>query len=216
MQNYALWWPVVGGVTFLAVLILAVVLTGGQSPSSKTKLKRKKTKKRSRSHSPHDTTGHTVKKRINVFKRCGRCRRNITITDTHDLCLACLGMEHPILNCELCMAFTWKTFRARFLRQFLWVSAARERPASKDPGPPSSSVSSSVIAKTIARVEGYLQYQELMFDAAKCFKTFNTQASAPLDVSSSLSAQEESAGSSVEGEGGQANFLSYWGVFLTA
>ncbi len=210
MQNYALWWPVVGGVTFLAVLILAVILTGGQSPSSKAKLKRKKTKKRWHSRSPHDTTGHTVKKHINVFKRCGRCRRKITVTDTHDLCLECLGKEHPMLDCELCMAFTWKTFRARFLRQFLWVSAARERPELKDQlGPPSSSVSSSIIAKTIAKVEGYLQYQELMSDPAKCFKTFDTQASAPLDVSSPLSAQEESAGSSVEGEGGQANSSSH-------
>ena len=125
MQNYALWWPVVGGVTFLAVLILAVVLAGGQSPSSKTKQKRKKTKKRSRSRSPQDTTGHTVKKRTNVLKKCGRCK-----------------------------------------------------------------------------------IVELMSDAAKCFKSFNTQASAPLDVSSSLSAQEESASSSAEGEGGEANSSS--------
>ncbi len=114
-----------------------------------------------------------------------------------------------MLNSELCMAFTWKTFRARFLCQFLWVSAVREKPEAKDPGPPSASVSSSVIAKTIARVEGYLQYQELMSDAAKCYKSFNTQALAPLDVSASLSAQEESAGSSVEGEGGEANSSSH-------
>ncbi len=161
MQNYTLWWPVVGGVTFLAVLILAVVLAGGQSPSSKAKQKRKKTKKRSRSRSPHDTTGHTVKKRTNAFKRCGKCRRKISVTDTHDLCLACLGKEHPMLNCELCMAFTGKTFRARFLRQFLWVGAARSKPSDRDPSSPSSSVSTSVIAKTIAKV-GFLQYQECL------------------------------------------------------
>ncbi len=35
-----------------------------------------------------------------------------------------------------------------------------------------------------------------MSDAAQCYKRFNSQASAPLDVSSSLSAQEESASSS--------------------
>ncbi len=40
-----------------------------------------------------------------------------------------------MLNCELCMDFTWKTFRARFLRQFLWVGAAKSKPADKDPGP---------------------------------------------------------------------------------
>ena len=48
-----------------------------------------------------------------------------------------------------------------------------------------------------------------MSDAAKCFKSFNTQASAPLDVSSSLSAQEESSSSSTEGEGGEANPFSH-------
>ena len=44
-----------------------------------------------------------------------------------------------------------------------------------------------------------------MSDAAQCYKRFNSQASAPLDVSSSLSAQEESASSSTEGEGGETN-----------
>ncbi len=97
------WWAVL---LFLAVLILVVVLVGGRSPSSKAKQKRKKTKKRSRSRSPQHTTGHTVKKRTNVFKRCGRCRPKFTVTDTHDLCLACLGREHPMLDRELCMAFT--------------------------------------------------------------------------------------------------------------
>ncbi len=113
-----------------------------------------------------------------------------------------------MLNCELCMAFTWKTFRARFLRQFLWVSAVRQNPA-VDKGPPPAKVSSSIIAKAIEKVEGYLEYQDLMSGAAKCYKSFNKQALAPLDVSSSLSAQEESAGSSTEGEGGEASSSSH-------
>ncbi len=116
MQNYALWWPVVGGLAFLTVLILVIVLTGDHSPHPKTKQKQKKSKKRSRSRSPQDTTGHGLKKRTNVFKQCGRCRHKITVTDTHNLCLACLGREHRMLNCNQCMAFTWKTFRSRFLR----------------------------------------------------------------------------------------------------
>ncbi len=90
-----------------------------------------------------------------------------------------------MLDRELCMAFTWKTFRARFLRQFLWVSAVRQN-AAVDKGPPPASVSSSVIAKAIAKVEGYLEYQDLMSDATKCYKSFNEQASAPLNVSSSF------------------------------
>ena len=112
-----------------------------------------------------------------------------------------------MLNCDQCMAFTWKTFRSRFLRQVLWVGVAREaKGTSKDP--PSSHVSTSIIAKAIADIEGFEQYQDLMSDAAKCFKRFNSQASAPLDVSSSLSTQEELASSSTEGEGGEANSSS--------
>ncbi len=62
MQNYALWWPVVGGLAFLTILILVIVLTGDHSPHSKIKQKRKKSKKRSCSRSPQDTTGHGLKK----------------------------------------------------------------------------------------------------------------------------------------------------------
>ena len=103
------WWSgIFGG------LILVIILTGDHSPASETKQKRKKSKKRSRSRSPHDTTGHSRKKRIKVFKRCGRCRCTITVTDTHDLCLVCLGMEHPMLNCNQCMAFTWKNFSSSY------------------------------------------------------------------------------------------------------
>ncbi len=48
MQNYAFWWPVVGGVSFLAVIILGTVLTRDHSPTSKThKQKQKKSQKRS-------------------------------------------------------------------------------------------------------------------------------------------------------------------------
>ena len=138
MQNYNLWWPVVCGVAFLAVLILVIILTGDQSPHSKTqKQKQKKPKKHSRSCSPPKTTGHSLKKCLNIFKQCVQCRRKTSVTDTHDLCLVCLGMEHPMLNCNQCMAFTWKTFRGRFLCQFLWVGVTRESKAKlKTPVPP--------------------------------------------------------------------------------
>ena len=107
-----------------------------------------------------------------------------------------------MLNSSQCMAFTWKTFRSRFLRQFLWVGATREdKGKTKDPGPPSAGVSTSILAKAIADIEGEEQYQGLMSDTAQCYKRVNSQASAPLDVTSSLSAQEESASSSTEGEG---------------
>ncbi len=47
-----------------------------------------------------------------------------------------------------------------------------------------------------------------MSDAAQCYKQVNSQALAPLDISSSLSALEESASSSAEGEGSTANSSS--------
>ena len=114
-----------------------------------------------------------------------------------------------MLNCRQCMAFTWKTFRGRFLRQFLWIGVTREdKGKTKDPGPPSAGVSTSILAKAIADIEGEEQYQGLMSDTAQCYKRVNSQASAPLDISSSLSALEESASSLTEGEGGEANSSS--------
>ncbi len=44
-----------------------------------------------------------------------------------------------------------------------------------------------------------------MADASQCYKQANSKSSAPLDVSSSLSALEESSSSLSEGEGGNAN-----------
>ncbi len=70
-------------------------------------------------------------------------------------------------------------------------------------------VSTSILAKAIVDLEGQEQYQGLMSDTAQCFKQVNSQALAPLHVHiSSLSALEESASSSAEGEGGEANSSS--------
>ena len=136
MQNYALWWPVVGGVAFLVVLVWVVIFTGDHSPPSKPhKQKRKKSRKCSRS--PPKTTSHGLKRHSLVaFRRCQECRLKISITDTHDLCLACLGRGHPMLICRECLAFTWKAFRARFLCQFLWISVTRDEKGQSTPPPP--------------------------------------------------------------------------------
>ena len=143
MLRQPVWWPVVGAVAFLAVLVLVIVFTGDKgSPTSKThKQKRKKSRKRSRS--PPRTTGHVLKRRqLNVFKCCQEYRLKISVVDMHNLCLACFGRSHPMLNCRQCMAFTWKAFRGRFLRQFLWISVTRDE-KSKNPGTPSARISTS-------------------------------------------------------------------------
>ncbi len=194
MQNYALWWSGAGGVAFLAVLVSVIVLTGNRSPSKTHKQKLKKSRKRScsRSRSPPKTTSHGLKRRtLNAFKRCQECRRKISVKDTHDLCLACLGRGHPMLNCRQCMVFTWKAFRGRFLRQFLWISGTRDD-KTKDPGPPSARMSSKVLSDGIIELKGREQYLCLMADASQCYKQANSQSSAPLDISPSLSALEES------------------------
>ncbi len=58
---------------------------------------------------------------IPVFKRCFKCQLKICIANTHDLCLTCLGREHPMYECTRCLAIKLKVYRARFLRQFLWA-----------------------------------------------------------------------------------------------
>ncbi len=90
MQNYALWWLVVGVVAFLAILILIMIFAGDHSPPPKTQ------NKRSRSRTPPTTTSHALKRRpLTVFKRCQERRRKISVTDTHDLCLLRLAGDIP-------------------------------------------------------------------------------------------------------------------------
>ncbi len=101
------------------------------------------------------------------------------------------------------MAFTWKVFRARFLQQFLWIAVTRDE-KKKDLGPPSTCMSTTILSNAIIDLEGKEQYQGLMSEAAQCYKNANSQALAPLDVSSFLSALEELPVSSSEGEGGEA------------
>ncbi len=110
-----------GGDSLFAVLVLIVVFAGDRdSHSSKTqKQKRKKLRKRSQSRSPPVVTGQWQKRRaLTAFKGCKQCKRKISITDAHtdahDICLACLGKAHPMLNCRQCLAFKWKAFRGRF------------------------------------------------------------------------------------------------------
>ena len=162
MQNYTFWWPVVGGVAFLAVLVLFAVFTGDRSsPSKQHKQKRKKSRKRSRI--PPKTTSHGLKRRsLIAFKRCQECRHKIAITDTHDLCLASLGRGHPMLNCRQCLAFTWKAFRARFLHQFLWISVTRDDKGASNAGHPSARMSTRTLSDGIIELEGKEQYLVLM------------------------------------------------------
>ncbi len=78
------------------------------------------------------------------------------------------------------MAFTWKTFRGRFLRLFLWISVTRnDKAKSNDSGPPSPRVSTSILA--IVDLEGQEQYRGLTSDFVQCYKQVNSQALAPLD-----------------------------------
>ncbi len=74
------------------------LFTGDRSsPSKPHTQKRKKSRKRSRS--PPKTTSHGLKRRsLIAFNWCQECRLKISITDTHDLCLACLGRGHPMLK----------------------------------------------------------------------------------------------------------------------
>ncbi len=112
-----------------------------------------------------------------------------------------------MLNCRQCVAFTWKAFRGRFLHQFLWISVTRDD-KNTDPSPPSACMSTTVLSNGIIELECKEQYQGLMADAAQCYKKVNLQDLAPLDVSSSLSALEESPNSSSEGEECEATSFS--------
>ncbi len=77
-----------------------------------------------------------------------------------------------MLNCRQCLAFTWKTFRAGFLRQSLWISVTRDDKGNST-GPPSAHMSTRVLPDGIIELEGKEQYLGLMADASQCYKQAN-------------------------------------------
>ncbi len=108
MYRISIPWPaaVAIGVSFAFILILVFMV--GNSPRHKSKAKSKKTK-RKRSPPPHSTPS-PKRKSSQAFKRCIKCRLRIIISDSHDYCFACLGMEHSMYGCVSCLGMRWKTF----------------------------------------------------------------------------------------------------------
>ncbi len=150
MYHISIPWPaaVVIGVSFAFILFL--VFMAANSPRHKSKAKNKKTK-RKRSPTPPSSIPIPKRKSTQAFKRCTKCRVRITVSDSHDYCFACLGMEHPMYDCVRCLSMRWKTYRSRFLRQYLWVLLFTTE---KEKRPPSARLSTKVMSKYLIEAQG--------------------------------------------------------------
>ncbi len=138
----------------------------GSSPRHKSKAKNKKTKQKRSPTPPHSTPSPKCKS-SQAFKRCNKCCLGITISDSHDSCFACLGMEHPMYDCTRCLAMRWKTYRSHFLRQYLWVLLFTSE---KEKRPPSARLSMKVMSKYLIDVQGREEYDKMIGNASKVYK----------------------------------------------
>ncbi|XP_053113098.1 uncharacterized protein DKFZp434B061-like [Hemicordylus capensis] len=50
------------------------------------------------------------------FKRCDGCKAKLPSKDLHDLCLLCLGGEHNVSTCRICLSLSKQTRKNRALR----------------------------------------------------------------------------------------------------
>ena len=94
------------GVAVFAVLIFALFCMGDHSPLVSKSKKHKKSKKRKRSATATKLARN--KRPLQAFKCCTSCNLKITVTDTHDTWLICLGMKHAMFRCTHCLALKWK------------------------------------------------------------------------------------------------------------
>ncbi len=188
-------WPAFVAVGVAFVFILILVLMAGDSPRQKSKSKHKKTK---RKRSPTHTTYNPKRKSSQVFKRCAKCHVRITISDSHDHCFACLWMEHPMYDCVNCLAMRWKSYRTRYLRQYLWVVLFT---VEKEKRPPSARLSTTKMSEYLISVQGNEEYDKMMSSASKAYKEANYRSQVSIDPSSE-SLQEDTSSDSQSEEGG--------------
>ncbi len=196
MYRIAVPWPALVAVGVAFAFILVLVCMPGDSPHQKSKSKHKKTK-RKRSPTPPRSTPSPKRKSSQAFKRCAKCRLRITISDSHDHCFACLGMEHPIYDCVNWLAMRWKTYRSRFLRQYLWVLLFT---AKKEKCPPSARLSMKVMSEYLIEIQGCEEYDKMIGNASKAYKEANNRSQVSLDPSSESLQEEKSSDSQSEEE----------------
>ena len=120
MYHISIPWPAAVAIGVSFAFILCLVFMAANSSRHKSKSKDKKAK-RKRSPTPPSSIPLPKRKSTQAFKRCNQCRVRITVSDSHDYCFVCLGMEHPMYDCVRCLSMRWKTYRSHFLRQYLWV-----------------------------------------------------------------------------------------------
>ncbi len=118
--------------------------------------------KRKRSATATKLKSPGTKRSLLAFKRCTSCNLKITVTDTHDNFLTCLGMKHPMFRCTQCLALKWKASRAHFLCQRLWYVLYKGDKESNTKPPSARIISTKLIAQNIIELQGKDEYTDSM------------------------------------------------------
>ncbi len=180
MYHISIPWPAAVAIGVAFAFILSLVFMAANSPRHKSKVKNKKAK-RKRSPTPPSSIPIPKRKSTQAFKRCTKCHVRITVSDSHDHCFACLGMEHPMYDCVRCLSMRWKTYRSRFLRQYLWVLLFTNE---KEKRPPSARLSTRIMSKYLIEAQGREDYDKMIGNASKAYKEANNRSQVSLDPSS--------------------------------
>ncbi len=177
------------------------------------KCKRKRSSKSppppARDVSPSQSSDHESKTKnpfTSGFKPCSTCNLKMSLTDRHSQCFTCLTEKHRMYQCDLCFAFSWKAYRARFLRQLLWGLGLLQ---DSNMAPPPSKFTPKMLVTSILKLITQEELDQYLLDASTTYKSFAPSASdVPADLSASVSLLEDSpdVDSSSEEEGSRATF----------
>ncbi len=84
-------------------------------------------------------------------------------------------------DCVRCLSIRWKTYRSRFLRQYLWVLLFTNE---KEKRPPSARLSTRVMSKYLIEAQGREDYDKMLGSASKAYREANNRSQVALDPSS--------------------------------
>ncbi len=84
-------------------------------------------------------------------------------------------------DCVRCLSMRWKSYRSRFLRQYVWVLLFTSE---KEKRPPSARLSTKVMSKYLIDAQGREEHDKMIGSASTAYKEANNRSQVSLDPSS--------------------------------
>ncbi len=98
-------------------------------------------------------------------------------------------------DCIRCLSMRRKTYRSRFLRQYLWVLLFSNE---KEKRPPSARLSTKIMSEYLIEAQGREDYDKMIGNASKAYKEANNRSQVSLDPSSESLQEDTSSDSQSE------------------